>query len=51
MIIKYLKNPILIFRFIINKLNFICYKTQFGKIGNGSKIGKQILITNRKRKW
>lgn len=48
MIIKYLKNPKLIFSTIINKLNFIYFKTQFGKIGKGSKISKQILLTNRK---
>jgi acetyltransferase-like isoleucine patch superfamily enzyme len=48
MIIKFLKNPILIFSLILNKFIFIYHKTQFGEIGKGSKIYKQTLLTNRK---
>jgi acetyltransferase-like isoleucine patch superfamily enzyme len=46
--VVYFKNPILIFWFIVNKLKFLYYKNQFGKIGKGSKIYKQILLTNKK---
>jgi acetyltransferase-like isoleucine patch superfamily enzyme len=47
-VIKYLNKTTIIYRYIKDKWNYIFFKIQFGAIGKGSKIGKQILLTNRK---
>lgn len=49
MFLKYLKKVKLVLKFIIYGLKFVYHKFQYGQIGIGTKIYKQILLTNKKR--
>lgn len=47
--IRFLRNPFLAFSFVLKYLKFILNKFRFKKIGTGTIIHRQILLTNRNK--